>query len=170
MTGADVRHLFEGIGRRAAATPALTNPVVAHVLTHNGWQDLDESGYGHLVDTAAEYEILADERELAVWKRVDGTTRPQPSKGIQASFFRMIRSAVEKPGYFDPAVEGPDEDQVSGKQIFQRARQAIDIKYTDRDGTTSWRLFKTAKVDNHAVYQFQPDPDCTFALIFLPSS
>ena len=80
----------------------------------------------------------------------------------------MIRAAVETRGYFDPAVTGPAEEQESGKQTFQRARQAIDLKGATAGGATTWRLFKTAIDDKHATYRFEPDPDCRFALIFLP--
>ena len=166
----DVLRLFAGIGRRGATTGALSTPVVAQVLTHNGWQDLDEASYRRLIETVAEYGIVADEKICVVWKRVDGRRPLKQQSAIQAGYFRMIRAAVERTGYFDPAIEGPMEEQESGKQIFQRARQTIDIKYKDHDGTMKWRLFKTAKVDNHAVYQFRPDPNFPFALIFLPRS
>ena len=105
-----------------------------------------------------------------MWKRDYGKKRTRRSDGIQAGYFTMIRAAVEKTGYFDPAVDAPDEDQISGKQIFPRARQAIDVKYAASDGTTQRCLFKTVIVDKHAEYHFEPDPECRFALIFLPRS
>ncbi|MFH1689270.1 MAG: hypothetical protein ABIE42_03425 [Candidatus Eisenbacteria bacterium] len=170
VTSASPLGLLGGIGRRAATTATLSNPVVAQTITHSGWQDLDEDSYGRLIESVGEYGIVADERSRVAWKRLDGQESPERREDIQASYFRMIRAAVEKTGYFDPAVDGPDEDQVSGKQIFQRARSAIDVKYRASDDTTQWRLFKTVKVDSHAEYHFQPDPDCRFALVFLPRS
>jgi len=80
----------------------------------------------------------------------------------------MIRKAVEAQGYFDPNVDGPSEEHVAGKQTFQRARKVFDVKYVGADGKATWKLLKTEKVDNHSVYRFQPEPEITFALIFLP--
>jgi hypothetical protein len=166
-TTSDVIRLFGGIGRRTSAAVSLSAPVVAQVRTHHGWQDLDESGYGRLIENADDYDIMADERSQVVWKR-DGDGKPhQRADRVQASYFRMIRAAVDKVGYFDPSAHGP-EDLNSSKQIFQRARKTIDIKNTaERDGN-DWRLFKSVKVDNHVEYHFQPDPDFCFALIFHP--
>jgi len=135
-----------------------------------GWEDLDETGYRRLIEAAGEYEVFADERSRTVVKRSGQRKKPDRKKGVQPSYFEMIHVAVSKSGYFDPAIEGLDEDQRAGKQIFQRARQAVDVKYKDDRGATAWRLFKTVKRDNHAVYQFEPDPDFKFALIFLPRS
>ena len=143
---------------------------MAEVLTHEGWRELDEGDYRRLLEATGEYDVLADEKSHTVWKREDGGERTRRSDGIQAGYFSMIRAAVEKTGYFDPAVDAPDEDQVSGKQIFQRARKAIDVKYKAEDGSGQWRLFKTVTVDKHADYHFEPDPECRFALIFLPRS
>jgi len=170
ITSEDALQLFEGIGRRAATTAGLSAPVVAQALTHEGWRDLDETSYRGLIEKVNEYSIVADEMSGVVWKCVNRRKSPEPIEDVQPGYFRMIHATVMKKGYFDPAVEGPMEEQESGKQIFQRARKAIDIKYKDRHGTTKWRLFKTAKVDNHAVYHFQPDPNFKFALIFLPRS
>jgi hypothetical protein len=82
---------------------------------------------------------------------------------VQASHFKMIRAAVEARTNFDP--ETLDDDGVSAKQIFQRARQTFDIK-----SGKSWVLFKTEKIDNHAVYRFDPDASVSFALVFAPNA
>ncbi len=161
ITSDDPLRVLGGTGRRTHMT---SGPLVAQVRTQDGWQDLDEAGYQRLIETAQEYDILADEKARVVWKS------GRREDGIRASHFRMIRAAVERTGRFDPGVDGPDDDQESGKQIFQRARQAIDVKYRSDDGTTQWRLFKSMKFDKHAEYLFQPDPGCRFALIFLPRS
>ena len=50
---------------------------------------------------------------------------------------------------------------MAAKQIFQRARKIFDI-----GSGQSWALFKTDKVDNHAVYRFEPDAAVSFALVF----
>ena len=137
------------------------------VVTHEGTVHLDEAGYRQLAESASDYEIFADERAASVTKRMPGQAEKETLADIKASYFRIIRAAVEKRGYFDPAIEPPVESHVSGKQTFQRARQTIDIKASG-NGSSSWRLFKTKKPENHAVYHFQPEPDCKFALIFLP--
>jgi len=157
----DPLRVLGGTGRRTHMT---SGPPVARVRTHDGWQDLDETGYHRLIETADKYDILVDEKARVVWRY------GRREDGIRANYFRMIRAAVEKTGRFDPGVDGPDDDQDSGKQIFQRARQAIDVKYKADDGTTQWRLLKSLKFDKHTEYQFQPDPDCRFALVFLPRS
>lgn len=160
-TSDDPLRVLGGIGRRTQTT---SGPPVARVRTQDGWEDVDDAGYRRLVETAHEYEILADEKGRVVWRH------GRREDGIRAGYFRMIRAAVEKTGHFDPGVDGPDDDQDSGKQIFQRARKALDVKYRADDGTTQWRLFKSLKFDKHTEYLFQPDPDCRFALIFLPRS
>jgi len=160
-TSDDPLRVLGGTGRR---TRAASGPPVARVRTQDGWQDLDEAEYRRLIETAQEYDILADEKARVVWKH------GRREDGIRASYFRMVRAAVEKTGRFDPGVDGPDDDQESDKQTFQRARKALDVKYRADDGTTQWRLFKSLKFDKHTEYLFQPDPDCRFALIFLPRS
>lgn len=159
--------LFADIGRRHLPGPAAPTPIVARVRTHEGWQDLDEAAYGRLIDDVAQYDLVADERTRRVWKRLDGRKQPKLTVGVQAGYFRMIYMAVDKVGYFDPSVAGPDDLQ-AGKQIFQRARQTIDIKHSVKPA--KWRLFKSVKVERHTEYQFQPDPDFRFALIFSSSS
>ncbi|HOW74231.1 MAG TPA: hypothetical protein PKY77_26815 [Phycisphaerae bacterium] len=158
--------LFVDIGRRHLLGPVAPTPIVARARTHDGWQDLDEVAYAQLIDRVAEFDLMADELSRRVWKRVGGRSkRPDLTDDVQAGYFRIVHMAVEKVGYFDPSVDGPD-DLLAGKQIFQRARKAIDVKYSAKPA--KWRLFKTVNVDHHAEYQFQPDPDFRFALIFLP--
>jgi hypothetical protein len=165
-TTEDPLHLFEGIGRKAPKTFVAAGQAVAQVLMRDGWHELDEAGYQHLIEAASNYDILADERSKSIWKKVDGKSTRQ--EGIRATYFRILRRGVEKKGYFDPNIETLDEEQVSGKQIFRNARRAIDIKYKDKDGKATWKLFKSVKVENHTEYHFQPDSDLSFALIFLP--
>lgn len=166
----DVLRVFAGIGRRSATTTSLSPIIVGQAFTHDGWQDLDDASYRRLLEKVNEYSIVADERSRVVWKRADGRKPPKRATAIKSGYFRMIRAAVERTGYFDPAIEGPMEEQESGQQIFQRARKTIDIKYKDRDGRMRWRLFKTVMVDDHAQYHFNPGPNFKFALIFLPQS
>lgn len=168
LTGSiEARRLFGGIGTRRAAGAALTDPIVAEVLSHDGWRELDEAAYSQLVASAGDYDLLADERGRTLWKRVDGRKRPSHVENIQASYFEIIRAAVESTGYFDPGAYG-SEEQVAWKQIFQRSRKTMDVKYQGAEGSPQWRLFKTVMVDDHAEYQFKPDPGFRFALIFLP--
>lgn len=157
--------MFGDIGRRHMPGTVAPMPIVARVRTHDGWQELDAAAYARFINGIAEYDLVADEKSRRVWKRVKGRKSPKVVDNIQAGYFRIIHMAVEKVGYFDPAVHGPDDLQ-AGKQIFQRARQAIDVKYSAKPA--KWRLFKTVNADRHAEYQFQPDPDFRFALIFLP--
>lgn len=157
--------VFMDIGLRHLPGPIAPTPIVARARTHDGWQDLDEATYAQLIDDIAGYDLVADELSGRVWKRVEGRKGAEVAGNIRAGYFRMVHMAVEKVGYFDPSVDGPDDLQ-TGKQIFQRARQAIDVKYSANPA--KWRLFKSVKVDHHTEYQFQPDPDFRFALIFLP--
>lgn len=169
-TAVEALDLFSAIGRRGPSTAGRGSQVHATVRTQRGREDLDEAGYKRLLEAAGDYEIFADERSRTVTKRTAGGEKPEHKSDVQAGYFQMIHAAVEKTGYFDPAIDAPDEDMVSGKQIFQRARKAIDVKYRAPSGTMTWRLLKSAKVENRTVYRFQPDPDCKFALIFLPRS
>jgi hypothetical protein len=165
-TTEDPLRLFEGIGRRIPKTFAATGQTVAQVLTRDGWHEVDEAGYQRLIGAAGDYDILADERSRTIWKKDGGKSKRQ--EGVRATYFRILRLAAEKKGYFDPNVETLDEEQVSGKQIFRNARRAVDIKHKDTDGKAAWKLFKSVKVENHTEYQFQPDSTLSFALIFLP--
>lgn len=166
-TAEDVLHLFGGIGRYTSTTVSLSAPIVAQVRTHNGWQDLDEPGYSQIIENIGDFDIVADERNRVVWKHDHENEPHLRTDGIRAGYFNMIRGAVEKIGYFNPDVHG-SERRISAQQIFQRARQAIDVKYRADNGSMEWRLFKTVTVEDHGEYHFHPDPDYRFALIFLP--
>ncbi len=159
---------FSRIGQTGPGAMTTAPSVVARALVCNAdgirtWRDLDEQGYQGLVAAADEYLIFADERTKTVVKGV-GASRKTNAK-VPVTYFRMIHAAVTKrAGYFDPAIDGP-ADQMSDKQIFQRARKVFDIKH----GRT-WTMFKSVKVDNHAEYHLSPDPGATFAFVFLPAS
>lgn len=159
----NVLELFATIGRRTAAQVGSAAEVFAEVLTAEGWRSLTEQEYRNLASTAGAYQIFADERAKTASKP-DGRRR-KATTGIQPSYFRILRKAAEASGRFDPNVNGLTDEQLSGKQIFQRARQIIDLRRP-----SGWALFKTETVDDHAEYLFRPDPDITFALIFLPKS
>lgn len=156
--------LFSSIGRPATATGhaaiAVARALVRTTGGAAGWRELDDAGYRSLVAAADSYDIFADELTKTVTKGKD-TARSQATN-VQASHFRMIRSAIEAKANFDPGTG--DDDGVSAKQIFQRARQAFDLK-----NGSSWTLFKTEKVDNHAVYRFDPDASVSFAFVFAPN-
>lgn len=157
----DFLGIFSTIGKRVSASLGCRSDVFVDVLTRAGWRSLTEKEYRDLLGEADRYAIFADERTRAVFK-TEGRQRKE-TRDNQPSFFRMLRKAAESSGRFDPNVNGLTEEQASGKQIFQRARKAIDFKRRNR-----WALFKTETVDNHAEYVFQPDSDVEFALIFLP--
>jgi len=167
-----VRYL-QRIGVRGAGPAPATGNVVAQALVCAGdgspkWRDLDERGYQELAAAAAQYEVFADEQKKRVEK---GPASSRESKTeIQPSYFRMIRAAVSKRGHFDPSIDSPDEDQGPGKHICQRARKALDIKYTDARGKTVWKLFKSVRVEHRAEYHFNPDTGVRFAFVFLPDS
>lgn len=156
--------IFSSVGR-----PSLTAAgaaVVARALVRAAggvaeWHDLDAAGYQRLVAAAASYDIFADELTKTVAKR-QGRKRSR-TPNVQASHFKMIRAAVAARANFDP--ETLDDDLSSGKQMFQRARKTFDIKHGK-----SWTLIKTDKVDNHAVYRFDPDASVSFALVFAPNA
>lgn len=156
--------IFSSIGRPTSTIDSA--PVVARALVRAAggtasWRDLDEGGYRDLASAAAAYDVFADELTRTVAKG-RGSQRSRASS-VQASYFKMIRAAIEAKANFDPGTR--DEDGVSAKQIFQRARQTFDLK-----NGSSWVLFKTDKIDNHAVYRFDPDASASFALVFAPSS
>ncbi len=156
--------IFSSIGRPAPTTQAA--PLIARAFVRaagnlGAWRDLDEPSYQELVAAANHYEVFADDLTKTVTKG-KGAARTR-SANVQASHFKMIRAAVEARAGFDP--ETVDDDGGSAKQTFQRARQTFDIK-----SGKSWALFKTEKVDNHAVYRFDPDESVSFALVFAPNT
>ena len=113
-----------------------------------------------------QYEIFVDELKKMVVKGAVGARELETS--VKPGYFKMVRAAVDLRGYFDPNINNPDEDQVSGKQIFQRARKIFDIKYDDARGKATWKLFKSVKVENRTDYHFSADHGASFAFIFLP--
>lgn len=156
--------LFANVGRAGAAAGQVS-AVVARVFIRGGdgaptWRGLDAAGYQSLLAAASSYDIFADELTKTATKG-KGSKRTDTTN-VSASHFKMIHAAVDKRSNFDPGTG--DEDGVSAKQIFQRARQIFDIKHGK-----SWVLFKTDKVDNHAVYRFEPDASVTFAFVFAPN-
>jgi len=159
----NVLNIFATIGRRASAGVSAATDVFADALTVEGWKNLTEQEYRDLVLAASTYQIFADERAKTASK--PNGRRRKTTTGIQTSYFRILRKATEASGRFDPNVNGLTDEQQSGKQIFQRARKAIDL-----ERTSGWALFKTEMIDDHAEYVFRPDADVTFALIFLPKS
>lgn len=168
VAGADATDLFSGIGRFGPGPIAIGQTVFAQVCTRGGWQNLDEAGYREFMGAADQYDIFADEHTKAVRKKVD---KPQPKRTrVPAVYFQMLRKALETPGYYDPVTDQTHEDRLSAKQIFQRARQTVDIKVPGASRNAAWRLFKTEIVDKRSVYRFQPEPEVSFALIFLPKT
>jgi len=168
----DATELFACIGRIGPGPIVPAGTVYSQALTNGDWENLDEAGYQQLLRNADQYDIFADEHTKEVRKREAGKKyadrkggKITPPSRASANYFQIIRKAVEARGYFDPINA---EELDSGKQIFQRARAVFDIKEVGADRKSHWKLFKTAKVDNHSVYQFQPDEGVTFALIFLP--
>ena len=164
---------FGGIGGQGPGPAPVADSVVARALVCRGdgkpsWRNLDERGYQELVAAADDYLIFADELTKTVVKGAAGD-RASASK-VKPAYFRMIHAAVTTRGYFDPNTNNPDDDQVSGKQIFQRARQAFDLKYRDNHGKNAWTLLKSVRVDNRTDYHFSPDSGATFALVFVPNS
>ena len=125
------------------------------------WRRLDEAAYRTLVAASDSYDIFADERTRSV-RRADASGRVG-AKSVTPSHFKQIRSIVETRGSYDPVLA--DDASPSAKQIFQRARQTFDI-----ERGRSWSIFKTRKIEKHAVYEFSPDPSVSFAFIFLPKA
>jgi hypothetical protein len=174
VASVDAAELFTRIGRTGLGPVTAAETVFAQVLTRDGWHNLDEVEYEQLARNADSYDIFADEHTKEVRKKEAGMkaagrkgAKTTPPSRASANYFQIIRKAVEARGYFDPTVA---EEKDSGKQIFQRAREALDIKEVGADGKPHWKLFKSVKVDNRTVYQFQPDEGVTFALIFLPKA
>lgn len=125
------------------------------------WRKLDEVAYSRLLGTLDSYDVFADERARCV-SRADASGRNE-TKGVTPSYFKQIRSVIETRGYYDPVLA--DDASPSSKQILQRARQTFDIACGK-----SWSIFKTRKVENHAVYEFNPDSSVSFAFVFLPKT
>ena len=162
----DPLKLFDAIGRHGPGPLATAPSVVARAVVRSragktDWLDLDNAAYDGLVAAAGEYDIFADELSKSV-SNGRGKTRKH-KQNVQGSYFPMIRTAVERRSNYDPGTG--DDDPDSAKQIFQRARQTIDLKVGK-----AWMLFKTDIVDNHATYRFDPDPSVTFALVFSPKA
>jgi hypothetical protein len=148
--------------------PATLNEAPVHVVAQafvkprgqgGSWRSLDDAAYTSLLSASDSYDVFADERTSIV-SRADGKGR-HTVKGVPASHFKQIRSAIEARGFYDPVQ--PDDAPDSAKQIFQRARQSFDLK----PGKT-WLIFKTRKLESHAVYRFEPDSSVSFAFVFLP--
>jgi hypothetical protein len=157
----DPLQVFADLGRGPMA--ALQAPVVARALIRGKnaemtWRDLDESDYRNLVASAASYDIFADELKRTAVKG-SGSHRSR-TKNVAPSYFKMVRSVAERRSNYDPSAEDAD----SAKQTFQRARKTFDLKRGK-----SWALFKTDKVEQRAVYRFDPAPSVTFAFVFDPS-
>jgi hypothetical protein len=157
----DPQQLFSGLGAPVSAAglaPALVGRAILRDRAQPPrWVDLDDAAYRNLLTAVDRYDVLADERQRSVWKGAKVET------GVQRSHFRSINAALTCAGYYDPNVAGPE--LTAGKQIFQRARKSFDIKA----GGSSWKIFKSIRTEEkHTVYTFQPDPDVSFAFIFLP--
>jgi hypothetical protein len=156
----DPETLFSDLGQRPRGSFG-AGQTVARALVCNGksqarWQELDEKQYQALLADASSYDVFADEKTKTVRKK--GFIK----ENIPQSYFRSIEAALCSRAHFDPTVAGPE--LVSGKQLFQRARQYFDIK----SGASSWKMFKTVRTEErHSVYAFRPDSDVSFALIFL---
>ena len=136
----DPLRLFTGLGRKHALFGS-SPETVAHAVVRDAGQplrriDLDQQQYENLLASADSYDVFADERDRSVRKKSGELHRD-----VQDSYFRSIRAAVIKTGYFDPNTEGPD--LASGKQIFQRARAIFDMK----SGKSFWRIFRSVRTD-----------------------
>lgn len=169
MAHVDPALFFSGIGRLGPGPVLAAQAVVARVRTREGWADLNEQQCRKLAEAADQYDIFVDERTRATARHENGEIKRR--REVQATYFRLLRDAAEARGYFDPGTDDRYEDVLDDpKQTFVRAGQSIDIKYKDQRGKTTWTLFKTRMAGKHSVYQFDPDPDVRFALIFLPPS
>jgi hypothetical protein len=156
-----------GVGAPAIEDPPTEAESYCVAFTHAGRRYLNEAAYRELVNAAGVYEVFADELSHEAHKKHGNKTTRQTD--IPASYFQMLRAVVDKRGYFDPVNDDPQPEQRwSAKQILQRARKTIDVSYEDRQGKKTWRLLKSHKPANRAVYCLEPDPDFPFALIFLP--
>lgn len=166
---------FERLGYRRPVLAPIKAGVKAQALVCNGreamdWLDLDEGRYQRLVADAGQYEIFADEL-AGTTARTSNGQRELP-KYVQASYFHLLRACIEHVSGYDP--EAKSLGYSAAKQLFVRARQAIDVKFRRPDGKEDWKLFKTVLVDNiergnkTAHYKFSPERGTSFALIFQP--
>ena len=156
----DPLRLFAGIGRPSLSSGVAAAGYVARALVREPgraavWRDLDQMAYRDLVRNTAAYDVFADEIMQTVVKKRGA----QRVAAVRPWHFKLIRPALEKAGYYDP--EAGDDDGLSAKQMFQRARQIFDIRR--RNG---WSVFQTSLVDNRALYNFAPSASVTFAFVF----
>ena len=154
----DTGRLSLGLGQSSAAAFYGKGAIVAQALICDGksppcWHDLDDRQYQDLVSTADKYDVFADERRHSVLKA--GTKNKVPD-----SYFSTVRAALTSAGYYDPNTTGPD--LVHGKQIFQKARAAFDIKIG-----SSWRLFESVRhEEGYTVYILPAQRRCFLGLRF----
>lgn len=161
----DPLSVFASVGHPISLESVPVNVVAEAYVKPRGqdgsWSSLDQAAYTSLLGACDSYDIFADERTRSV-RRTDASGRDE-STGVTPSHFKQIRSVIETRGFYDPVLA--DDASPSAKQIFQRARQTFDI-----ERGRSWSIFKTRKVEKHAVYEFSPDPSVSFAFIFLPKA
>jgi hypothetical protein len=173
VSSVDPLSYFGGLGYRNSVLVPITGGTTAEALVCNGheraeWLKLSESAYKELAAEASEYEIFADELTGMVVRNSNG--QHQQPKHLQASYFQFLRTCIDHRhrGYYDPGVSPPGYED--GKQLFVRARKAVDVRFQRPDGKEDWRLFKTRYVEKAAHYEFSPEPGTSFALIFKPRS
>lgn len=171
VSSVDPLRYFEGLGYSSPAPVPVMAGVVAQALVCNGlegakWCNLDEEKYQRLADESSRYEVFADERARRV-ERGLGEQRER-RECVRASYFRFLRTCIEYRGYYDPSVSPPGYED--GKQTFERARKAVDVKFLGPGGKEDWKLFKTRSVDRVAHYEFSPERGTSFALIFRSDS
>ena len=116
------------------------------------WRGLDEAAYQRMIGDVSAYDVITDEIAGSVIK-------PKLHPHVPSWHFKTIRAALGKRGHYDPGTG--DDDGLAARQMFQRARRLFDIKNEGR-----WAIFPTERIDNHAVYRFDPDPSVTFAFVF----
>jgi len=168
VSAADPEHLFAHIGQRTVGYDGASPADYAWLRTASGARLITEREYKELLASATDYAVVADQLTQTI-DRAKGNSRARRTN-VPHAYFSILRKAIEARAPFDPT--NPDQvgsDMASAKQIFQRARQAVDIDRRNQAGRT-WALFKTVRIDRRALYQFQPDPDVRFALIFAPQA
>lgn len=154
---------FRSIGGGHRAGPVAAAVMVRALVKEPGkkpaWQDLDEPAYQRLLANGKAYDIVADARGRTVTKG-KGKAR-KTARVTRDSYFDIVALALLTRGGFDPT---DYEDRWStAVQIFQRARQTIDL-----GGREKWALFQRRKPDGETHYYFEPDDGVSFALLFLP--
>lgn len=135
-------------------------PEVAVAFVNGERQSLGRQQYEELRHRSGDFTVFADGFTTSVERSIG--SRRERTQNVKASHFAALRIILEAEGR--PVDMGTAEIPgvpTAGKQVFQAARLAIDIK-----NGASWHLFKNHQVERRSHYRFAPDAGVTSCFIF----